>query len=124
VSQIPHDLPSLAGIIAEWVEYVPGIGAVYLFGSRVRGDHRPDSDVDLRLYIQDWQADRETTAWWTQQDQTEFADLKARLPGPLAIHRERTDDADNAIKTGMANPVLRVGKVVCVWTPPRKALLK
>jgi hypothetical protein len=26
---------------------VPGIPAVYLFGSRVRGDHRKDSDVDF-----------------------------------------------------------------------------
>jgi hypothetical protein len=26
---------------------VPGIPAVYLFGSRVRGDHRKDGDVDF-----------------------------------------------------------------------------
>lgn len=24
-----------------------GVGSLYLFGSRARGDHRPDSDIDL-----------------------------------------------------------------------------
>ena len=28
-----------------------GVGALYLFGSRARGDHRPDSDVDLLFEV-------------------------------------------------------------------------
>lgn len=28
-----------------------GLGALYLFGSRARGDHRPDSDVDLLFEV-------------------------------------------------------------------------
>ena len=28
-----------------------GVGALYLFGSRARGDHRPDSDVDLAFDV-------------------------------------------------------------------------
>ena len=35
------------------------------------------------------------------------------------IDREARDAADEAIKAGMSNPVLRVRKVVCVWTPPK-----
>ena len=38
---------ALATVIAEWAEPVLGLRRVFLFGSRVRGDHRPDSDVDL-----------------------------------------------------------------------------
>lgn len=30
-----------------------GIGALYLFGSRARGDHRPDSDIDLLFDVSD-----------------------------------------------------------------------
>lgn len=120
VAGIPRDLRAVAEIIAEWVERVPGIAVVYLFGSRVRGDHRSDSDVDLRLYTKDWQLDPKTMAWWGQQNETDFAELKAQLPGPLAIHRESWDAADDAIKTGTAIPVLTTGKVVCVWTPPRQ----
>lgn len=44
------ELKALAQTLAEWVEPAPGIPAIYLFGSRVRGDYEPDADVDLRLY--------------------------------------------------------------------------
>jgi predicted nucleotidyltransferase len=46
-----RELQALAEILAEWINPAPGIPAVYLFGSRVRGDHRPNSDVDVRLYL-------------------------------------------------------------------------
>ncbi len=113
------DLSELAEIVAKWADEAPGIPAVYLFGSRVRGDHRPDSDVDIRLYFGQCVFDNETTAWWARQNDTEFAKFKSSLPGPLAIHRELGDAADEAIMAAKANPVLVVRKVVCVWTPPR-----
>jgi hypothetical protein len=45
---------------------------------------------------------------------------KRRLPGPLALHREQVDAADDAIRKGRENPILNVGRVVCVWTPSKK----
>lgn len=57
--------------------------------------------------------------WWGEQNETDFAELKARLPGKLSLHREQSDDADAAIRQGMKNPVLTIGRVVCVWTAPR-----
>lgn len=112
-----EELRALAEAVADWVDDVPGISSVYLFGSRVRGDHRPDSDVDLRLYLDEWGTDNRTTEWWTRENMDDFAALKARLPGQLAIHREASDDADDAIKAARTNPVLVVRKAVCVWTP-------
>ena len=114
------ELQRLASILADWICPAPGIQAVYLFGSRVRGDHRPDSDVDVRLYTNEWSLDEVTFRWWMEQNDTDFAALKVRLPGPLAIHREQSDDADSAIRAGIEKPVLTVGKVVCVWTPARR----
>jgi predicted nucleotidyltransferase len=114
------ELQALASTVAKWVDEVPGVPAVYLFGSRVRGDHRPDSDVDIRLYLPDWVLDNATGFWWLQQNQTDFSELKAQLPGPLSMHREARDAADEAIKAGMREPVLRVRKAVCVWTPPKQ----
>jgi predicted nucleotidyltransferase len=113
------ELQALAGTVAKWIDEVPGVPAVYLFGSRVRGDHRPDSDVDIRVYLRDWVSDSATAIWWLQQNQTDFSELKAQLPGPLSIHihHEARDAADEAIKAGMSDPVLRVRKAVCVWTP-------
>jgi predicted nucleotidyltransferase len=112
------EIRDLAEIIARWVDDVPGISAVYLFGSRVRGDHRPDSDVDLRLFLDEMGNDYETTTWWFKQNGSDFWGLKSKLPGPLALHC-RPGDPDHAIKKGMANPVLVVRKVWCVYTPPK-----
>ena len=114
------ELTDLAEILADWIKPAPGVPAVYLFGGRVRGDHRSDSDVDVRLFLNEWKnlttVDME---WWGEQNTTDFAVLKSRLPGPLSLHREQTDDADAAIRSGRQNPVLTVDRVVCVWTPAK-----
>jgi predicted nucleotidyltransferase len=109
---ITAELRALASIFAIWGGEAPDIPTVYIFGSRVRGDHRPDSDVDVRLYLNEWRGDEETSWWWMY--------LKAQLPGPLALHREPSDNADGAIRDGMKTPVLVIGKAICVWTPPRR----
>ncbi|WP_461335339.1 nucleotidyltransferase domain-containing protein [Bradyrhizobium embrapense] len=103
------------------MEPAPNVPAVYLFGSRVRGDHRPDSDVDVRLFTNEWRDVKQVDMdWWAQENDTDFSRLKSRLPGPLAIHREQSDASDHAIIQGRKSPVLVVRRVVCVWTPPRK----
>ncbi|GAA3155051.1 nucleotidyltransferase domain-containing protein [Nonomuraea salmonea] len=49
-----HDIDPYAGLdlegIARRLVAVPGVVAVTLGGSRARGTHRPDSDIDLGLY--------------------------------------------------------------------------
>jgi predicted nucleotidyltransferase len=109
---------SLATILDKWIAAAPDIPAIYLFGSRVRGDHRPDSDVDVRIFLDEWCVGSETLRWWQAQNETDFKDLKARLPGPLAIHREKQDAADQHIRAASKSPVMIVGRIVCVWTPP------
>src|SRR5690348_1567875 len=37
--------------IQDWARHHDRIAAVYLFGSRAKGLHRPDSDVDLAVLI-------------------------------------------------------------------------
>jgi predicted nucleotidyltransferase len=117
MSATNDELAILAQILAKWADGAPGVKEVYLFGSRVRGDHRPDSDVDVRLYLDEWDVCSATLNWWQIQNQTDFAELKAQLPGPLAIHREKIDDADKHIQQAKNDPVLRVGKIICVKTP-------
>jgi hypothetical protein len=56
--------------------------------------------------------------WWGEQNGTDFTVLKSVPPGLLSLHREQTDNADYAIRSGRLNPVLTIGRVVCVWTPP------
>jgi predicted nucleotidyltransferase len=116
------ELDALAEILARWVDEVPG-ATVYLFGSRVRGDHRPESDVDVRIPLNEWDpVTNETMSWWERQNKTNFADLQARLPGPLKVHREVDDAADAEIRRAAQNPVLVRRKVICLWTPPKGSL--
>jgi predicted nucleotidyltransferase len=106
------------------VQPVPGVKEVYLIGSRVRGDHRPESDLDLRIFVEELGTDAQTIAWWMHQNQTEFADLKSQLlPISLAIHRdspEKGDDYIEAVRAQRTSPKLKIGKAVCVWTPPTR----
>jgi predicted nucleotidyltransferase len=104
IAMVSDELRALAETVARWVDDVPGISKVYLFGSHVRGDYRPDSDVDLRLFVEDMGTDNETIIWWVRQNESEFAELKAKLPGPLGLHR---DDPDTL--------TMRSGKATRCW---------
>ena len=42
-------MSSLDETILRAVESIPGISVLVLFGSRARGDHRPDSDLDVAV---------------------------------------------------------------------------
>ena len=87
------------------------------------GEHQPESDLDLRIFVEELGTDAQTIEWWMQQNQTDFADLKSQLlPVPLAIHRdspEKGDDCIEAVRAQRTSPKLKIGKVVCVWTPPK-----
>lgn len=109
----------LASIFNEWIAPAPGVDAVYLFGSRVRGDNRPDSDVDVRLYRERWGGDDATAKWWTEQNDEDFRALKARLPGRLEIHADPygQDAADLFIRHCAEKALLVVGRVICIATP-------
>ena len=115
---MPSDeLKALAETLADWVEPAPGV-TVYLFGSRVRGDHEPEADVDVRLYPNEL---AHCVHWWTAQNLSGFAELKARLPGRLELHADETDPVDRYILENRKSPALVVRKVVCVRTPDLKA---
>jgi hypothetical protein len=71
--------------------------------------------------LNEWKdVDKRDKDWWANESETDFAQFKKRLPGPLAIHREPSNDADRTIIEGRKEPVLKVGGVACVWTPPKK----
>jgi hypothetical protein len=112
------ELDTLANILAKWIEPAPGVPAVYLYGSRVRGDHRPDSDIDVRVFTKEWLGIKEADVqWWTNENATDFAALRKRLPGPLHLVLDPWNAADAAILAGRKDPVLVLRRVVCIWTP-------
>jgi len=79
------DVVALASVLADWAAGAPGF-KIYLFGSRVRGDHRPDGDVDVSIEFVTI-GDQEMQ-WWKTNNEVLFAVVNAKLPGPLQILEE------------------------------------
>lgn len=49
--------------IVNWARRHREIKAVYLYGSRARGDNRPDSDIDLAVVMRSGDEDEALGAW-------------------------------------------------------------
>ena len=107
-------LVNLARILADWVEPAPGF-RIYLFGSRVRGDHRPNSDVDVVIPIPRSPSEADVT-WWEDINEDKFKSINASLPGPLQILENNDPIAD---RVRNAREVYRDRQVICVWMEPK-----
>jgi Nucleotidyltransferase domain len=102
-------------MIADWSAPAQDI-TFYLFGSRVRGDHRPNSDVDLH-YVLPPNPTRETTLWWTYQNSVvDFASLRKALPGPIKWLEQH---APFRSQVEQGKVVHQDRNVACVWLPPK-----
>ena len=107
----PRGLPVLASILADWAADAPGV-KLYLFGSRVRGDHRANSDVDVSVQ---WLAVGDADmAWWQTNNAELFATIDARLPGKLQILEENDPVT---LKVRAALVVHQDRNVFCVLMP-------
>lgn len=108
------ELIGLATTLSNWIAGMPCIETLYLFGSRVRGDHRKDSDVDVHVEF-DHAYSLES---WIQENDDEFRQINSRLPGVLKLHQDRTDAVVPKVKAAAQSPKLVVNKVICVVLPP------
>ena len=71
----------MAAAIAKWAVFQPVVRKVYLFGSRVRGTHRPDSALDVAVEIVTMPCDEDPLTTWT----CEAGRLKASIAGIVPI---------------------------------------
>jgi predicted nucleotidyltransferase len=107
-------LNELMGVLSEWASGAPV--TVYLYGSRVRGDHRPDSDVDLYVqYVKGQEAAGDE--WYDRQTADNYSELRPKLPGPLV----KVMPPFGAPHPFIFHPheVARRGNVVALYTPPK-----
>jgi predicted nucleotidyltransferase len=102
----------LARILAEWT--TGRQLTLYLYGSRVRGDHRPDSDVDIHIKWGD--PDNDCVRWWSDENEEWFKTINSKLPGPIQI-LERMDPLADSIMA--AHVVYEDRTVRCVWLKPK-----
>jgi hypothetical protein len=109
-----RELSELMNVLAEWAANAPV--TVYVYGSRVRGDHRTDSDVDL--YVQHLNGQEAAgDEWYDAQKAENYSNLRGKLPGPI----------ENVMPPyGAPHPLLfphhevaRKGNVIALHTPPK-----
>jgi hypothetical protein len=106
------DFKRLATILADWAADAPA-ATLYVFGSRVRGDHRPDSDLDVIIQW-DYQAMAPADHdWWQKNCAEDFATIDAALGARL--HFPDPDPVSRQAFT--AAEVYRDRNVICVLVP-------
>lgn len=110
------DLYQIAATLADWSSDHPEM-MIYFFGSRVRGDNRPDSDVDVVIDLPKLPSNDFVT-WWFWVNQEDFASLNEMLPGRLQI-TERDTGLARAVVAAASEPKHRDRNVSCVWLPPK-----
>jgi predicted nucleotidyltransferase len=106
----------LAGVIAQWASEVQNV-RVYLYGSRVRGDHELDSDIDLCVAFP--KRDPAVMAWWELNQLTRFALLELKL-GKRVRARSPDDPVGERVRQAALDPdrvIHQDRNVTCVWMP-------
>lgn len=104
-------------MLADWVAPATSF-TIYLYGSRVRGDHRSDSDVDVVVHFGD-SPTNDDVRWWVSVNADSFATINAQLPGRLEILE---NDDPLAQEVYGARVVHRDRQVICVWRAPKPKL--
>lgn len=70
--------------IRDWAAHWPRIAAVYAYGSRVKGTHRPDSDVDIAIILSEGDGESAITiAMFEGQEMR--ASLEPLISAPLHL---------------------------------------
>ena len=110
-----HALASLAATLADWSEGTTF--TIYLFGSRVRGDHRPDSDVDVVMPIPN-PPTKYDGEWWVANNEDHFLSINERLLGQLRI-TEANSRLARAVVKAAENPAYKHRNVLCVFLSPK-----
>jgi predicted nucleotidyltransferase len=108
-------------MIAGWASEAR-LAEVYLYGSRVRGDHKPNSDIDLCFAFP--VRDVAVMAWWELNQLTRFALLELKLGGRVHALPLKDPVAERVRKAAFAPERVahRDRNVTCVWLPRDRLL--
>ena len=74
------ELFAINRVVAEWAATQPLVLRAWLFGSRVRGEERPDSDIDVAIEVQALPTDSDAYTTFACESDLLRASLQALLP--------------------------------------------
>jgi predicted nucleotidyltransferase len=115
LTNIPDGLANLVDDLLPWAASMSSV-TFYIYGSRVRGDHRADSDVDIHFDTDDATTDDRLTLF--AQDTDDFYEVPQRWQSKImGDATKRWPELRTAVRNGRV--VLRKENIVCVWLPPK-----
>ncbi len=79
------DIETVKNIIAKWADSEPLVTKAYIFGSRARGDHGEDSDLDVAIEIEMRRGDENKLAIWIFEKQGLEDRLSRLIPFSLQL---------------------------------------
>jgi hypothetical protein len=106
---VTAELIELARKLADWAAPATGT-TVYVYGSRVRGDHGSNSDVDL--CIEHPNPTRADIDWWSDNNADGFAVITANLGALIEILERNSPIRTDVL---LAPVVYEDRNVRCVW---------
>jgi predicted nucleotidyltransferase len=109
---VTNELASLAKTLADWGAPAPA-AVIYLYGSRVRGDHKATSDVDICVEFP--KAETADAQWWTQNNQDYFKTIGQQLGARIEVLERNSPIRSKIIG---AEVVHQDRNVRCVLLPP------
>lgn len=99
------DVPQISELLASWARGKPLVKRLYIFGSRARGDHRTDSDIDIAVELDPavFQGSDESggLATWMFETKAWKAEIEKLLPFPVQLERFREEQTPT-IRKGLA----------------------
>jgi predicted nucleotidyltransferase len=109
---VSAELAELARKLADWAAPAKGT-LIYLYGSRVRGDHKADSDVDICVDFSN--PTSEDINWWSENNLECFGSISAALDTRVEILERNSPIRLQVI---LAPIVHQDRNVRCVWRKP------
>ena len=95
-------LEPLCTVVATWAEKYPDIRRVWLYGSRVKGTARPDSDLDIAVEIHPRVFRGQSTfMWWILESVAMKATLSALMTSPVP-HIQHYEQSEIEVLSGVA----------------------
>lgn len=93
--------------LRQWAATHLEIARVVIFGSRARGDHRPDSDLDVAVELGRSRWDEAPLAIWITSAETWRRELAPNLPWPVDLQWN-----DNSGETPLVSAGIQKGHIV------------
>jgi predicted nucleotidyltransferase len=104
------ELPELAAIIFRCCHQESSVKAAYIFGSRSKGTHRPDSDIDVAIEILNQKGGPAVLSDWMHFDDSELKEmLEQELTIPLDLQWYGGESETATIHRGL------VESSICVY---------